>query len=199
LYFSNLICGTSSGAGLGAGFCVCGLAAGFVELCEAGCEEAGLCPAESIAKIRNAAPSNKTRLSNAFIKFPFNGYASIPIDAYRWTTLAGVPEEHHLAYMGSEGVQAFCLMRYFDGQRAPAFCLCRTTAYNFIRRSPPEGSRFAQVPQTSYTVSRGWAIASCCREKRQPGLPFAAQVNRIPKLELQPPGICEGLACPLPS
>src|SRR6266700_1900443 len=114
LYFSNLSCGTSSGAGLGASFCVCGLATDFAELCDAGCEGAGFCPAEPAAKIKNApAPSNNTRLSNAFIKVSFqNGYTSIQVDANRWTTLAGVPEEPHLAYLGSHGVQAFCCARY---------------------------------------------------------------------------------------
>src|SRR5438094_19882 len=72
LYFSNLSCGTSSGAGLGAALCACGLATDFVELCDAGCEVAGFCPAEPAAKIKNApAASNNTRLSDAFIKVSF--------------------------------------------------------------------------------------------------------------------------------
>src|SRR5205823_12732200 len=72
LYFSNLSRGTSNGAGLGAAFCVCGLAADFVELCNAGCEGAGFCPAEPAARIKNApAASNSTRLSDAFIKVSF--------------------------------------------------------------------------------------------------------------------------------
>src|ERR1700752_2774593 len=117
LYFSNWSCGTSSGAGLRAAFCVCGLAADFVELCDAGCEGAGFCPAKPAAKIKNApAPSNNTRLSNAFIKVSFQTSTHrYRLKLNRWTTLAGVPEEPHLAYLGSEGVQAFCPIRYFDG------------------------------------------------------------------------------------
>jgi len=36
----------------------------------------------------------------------------------RWTTLAGVLKNLALAYLGSQGVQAFCCTRYFDGQEA---------------------------------------------------------------------------------
>src|SRR5579859_535016 len=79
LYFSNLSCGTSSGAALGAAFCICGVDGDFVALCEAGCEEAAFRPAEADAKIKNApAPSNKTCLSDAFIKVSFQ------MDAHRY-------------------------------------------------------------------------------------------------------------------
>src|SRR5690242_491257 len=123
LYLSNLSCGISSGADLGAAFCACDVVGVFVELCEAGCEGAGFWAGAAAAKIKTApAPSNKTRLSKAFIKVSFQ------MDTHRYrlkldrrTTLAGVPEKPQLAYMGCGGVQASCLIRYFDGEGAPAF------------------------------------------------------------------------------
>src|SRR5437762_10936038 len=116
LYFSNLSCGTSSGAGLGAAFCVCGAAGAFFAVCGAACDEADCCPAEAIAKTKNAAaPSIKTFLSCSFIKVSFQ----MDTDwLNRWTTLAGVLKNLALAYLGSQGVQAFCCTRYFDGQEA---------------------------------------------------------------------------------
>src|SRR6266704_4361890 len=114
LYLSNLSCGTSSGAGLGAAFCVCAVAGDFFALCVPACGGAGFCPAEANAKTSNAAaPSIKTFLSCGFINVSFrNGYRST---FYGWTTLAGVPKNLHLAYLGSHGVQVLCRTRYFDG------------------------------------------------------------------------------------
>src|SRR5579859_1198355 len=69
--------------------------------------------------------------------FLSDGCASIPIEANRWTTLAGVPEEPQLAYMGCGGVQAFCRIRYFDGEKVSAFsCVgpCPTITSPFHRK-----------------------------------------------------------------
>src|SRR5215470_4965997 len=83
LYFSNLSCGTSSGAALGTAFCVCAVAGDFVGLCAPGCDGSGFCAWEAGARIKN--PSNKTRLSNAFIKVSFQ----MDAHQYRLTLIAG--------------------------------------------------------------------------------------------------------------
>src|SRR5215472_13278767 len=104
LYFSNLSCGTSSATGLTTAFWARGVSADFGELCAADCDGAGFCPAEVTARVNDAAaPISRTRLSNTFMRVSFQ-IAAHPyrLMLNRWTTLAGVPRNLHLAYLGSE-------------------------------------------------------------------------------------------------
>src|SRR5215472_1789447 len=77
LYFSNFSGGTSSGAGLGAGFFVCAAAGAFFAPGALAWAEGAFCPVDGIAKLKNAAtPSNKTPCEYAFIKAPLGWYGS---------------------------------------------------------------------------------------------------------------------------
>jgi len=80
----------------------------------------------------------------------------------RWTALAGVPKNLDIAYLASLGVQAFCLIRYFDGDGAPAFGYVGLRPTIAPRCTGLEGShsRRPRKPRILWVVAGKWLLAS---------------------------------------